>query len=726
MNQPATDGKRSVRRLPTLLAWAAFLLVPAWPERWPWMDNPFGSPHPLSYLIPPVLALLLGLALAWRFRRELLWRWPLRGFLAGVALLVGMGVLLCNMYWSPGVPPKAPGGPGHPLAAITLAAAPTTPTAPPAGGGFSSTPWIFWMLALLSVVGELWFRDLWFAQFPRRVWWSAGLNGLLSGGWYAAVIGQWCGVPATSDHGCQFVLLASGVAVLLIFLRWRGAALGTLALVGCALNLCVLTGVSDAGSGPHFPFGRALVLFAPAYASLLLALLVAPIGWRGGWRWRAWALFLPLFALAIAAAFWPLRFAKPAQVWYLGEDASAQARWQADLDYLAEEYPRRQLNFAALDRDGAFARDLARLRAQAGKIPDPAMGAGVTRLIARLGVAHSYVEYGHAKLVLRLAPLAMYWFSDGPAITDVWDDRLKELLGCRVLRIGGLSPAELEARLAPYVAHEEASWAREELRSLCQWTDLLQAEGLLASDGKLHLLVAKGAEAPHEVAVDGAGSSRFAEKFEYPALPFITGPGPHRACWPQDAPKTLYLRYDAVEDDPKSPAGPFARFVQETLARADREGTTRVVVDMRFNYGGDPQMLAPLIAGLQARPFFREPGHVRVLIGQGTFSAAVLGAAALQEGLGATLIGEPTSGLLSTYGETHWLTLPNTKLRVGYSTRWFTVNGGAAVPLRPDRLVRAASSADAAAGRDPIYQAAIDELSPAIASTPAASPSSTR
>jgi C-terminal processing protease CtpA/Prc len=98
---------------------------------------------------------------------------------------------------------------------------------------------------------------------------------------------------------------------------------------------------------------------------------------------------------------------------------------------------------------------------------------------------------------------------------------------------------------------------------------------------------------------------------------------------------------------------------------------------------------------------------VAVLIGPETFSSAVQNAAELKQELKAKLVGEPTGGLPSGYGEVKTLTLPYSKVIVRYTTKNFGRPHGDV--LRPD-ISAPRTLADALHGRDPVLEAALAAL----------------
>src|SRR5262249_6945988 len=162
-----------------------------------------------------------------------------------------------------------------------------------------------------------------------------------------------------------------------------------------------------------------------------------------------------------------------------------------------------------------------------------------------------------------------------------------------------------------------------------------------------------------------------------------------------------YVQYNLCRNDP---ALAFSAFSQNLFAFADAHAVDRVVIDLRFNPGGDSSVVNPLLNGLRARSALR--GHVVVLIGAGTASSAQDAAIALRN-LGARLIGEPTRQTPNGYGEVRPLTLPNSAITIQYSTKYFRmIANDHSSALEPDLQVPAALS-DLLAGRDAALDAAL-------------------
>ena len=86
-----------------------------------------------------------------------------------------------------------------------------------------------------------------------------------------------------------------------------------------------------------------------------------------------------------------------------------------------------------------------------------------------------------------------------------------------------------------------------------------------------------------------------------------------------------------------------------------------------------------------------------VLIGPRTFSAALANAVDFKKA-GATLVGEPIGARPNSYSENDEMTLPNSKLVISYSTRYYEFLPGTDL-VRPDQHIER-TWADFLAGKD--------------------------
>jgi hypothetical protein len=136
----------------------------------------------------------------------------------------------------------------------------------------------------------------------------------------------------------------------------------------------------------------------------------------------------------------------------------------------------------------------------------------------------------------------------------------------------------------------------------------------------------------------------------------------------------------------------------------DDNPTKRLVIDLRQNGGGDFfEGRRHLIHPLKKRPALNEKGRLFVIIGRQTFSAAMVNAIDFRKETNAILVGEPIGERPNSYSENDEMTLPNSRLVVSYSTRYYKFLEEDAPAVQPDKRIDP-NWADFQAGRDPVME----------------------
>ena len=171
---------------------------------------------------------------------------------------------------------------------------------------------------------------------------------------------------------------------------------------------------------------------------------------------------------------------------------------------------------------------------------------------------------------------------------------------------------------------------------------------------------------------------------------------------------TYYIQYNTCREDPELPMETFAAQVQTDLDAGDY---SRVLLDLRNNGGGSDGVIWPLLAVL--RQEMDDGAQLVGLIGETTFSSAVINAVELQE-MGAVLVGEPASGSVDHFGSVSSFALPNSGVQVGVSTKYIDLGtlldadaGRGVESLDPDVTVPQ-TMADTLAGRDTAVEWLLD------------------
>lgn len=147
--------------------------------------------------------------------------------------------------------------------------------------------------------------------------------------------------------------------------------------------------------------------------------------------------------------------------------------------------------------------------------------------------------------------------------------------------------------------------------------------------------------------------------------------------------QTVYLNLKSYPD-----AETFKRVSAETFKLIDSSGAKRLVIDVRQSNGGDFfKFRSHILKELKNRPAFRKPNSLFIIIGRGTISAAMVNAIETRDEIKAILVGEPSGSKPNSYSENDELTLPNSRLKVSYSTKYYKFQDKDTPSLMPDKLI---------------------------------------
>jgi hypothetical protein len=389
--------------------------------------------------------------------------------------------------------------------------------------------------------------------------------------------------------------------------------------------------------------------------------------------------------------------------------ATRDERWQQDIAYLASQLTVLHRNLFFNIDPATFAAQAEALAAQAPQLSDAELVAGMAQLAAMIGDGHTNVDLRYSFPNRPLLPLQLGWYGDNLVVVAA-PEAYRDAIGAQVARIGSASVAEALVALTPIIAHDNEQQLRNLSTDFLRMPDMLAAQGITPSTEQVRfqLVHADGRLVEFDVTPEGADAPIDYLRL-YDVLP-ITPPlrtvGGDQIYWYRYLPEeqAIYLQYNRAADDPNLP---FAEFNRELFVFIDAHPVERMVIDLRFNGGGASSVIRPLVEALRTHPTLSRPGSVSVLIGSRTFSSAMMNAIELQERAGAILVGTPTGGRPNGYGETRSFILPNSGLRVQYSTRFFrNLPGNDSSSLEPD-ILAPITWADLLAGVDPTVERAL-------------------
>lgn len=381
-----------------------------------------------------------------------------------------------------------------------------------------------------------------------------------------------------------------------------------------------------------------------------------------------------------------------------GPQLSSNA-WRDDLRYLARELPNRHVNaFHTVSRE-AFDAEVTRLDAAIPRLNNDEVLVGLMRIVALIGDGHTHLDLPPNNLRY---PLELQWFGDQLRVIAA-QTPYHAAVGARVIAIGSTPIDDVMKRAIELVPRGEND-GRTRFAATVQLTtpEVLHGLGVITDRANAPFTLET---ATAEKAVMTFSPARFAG---FSGWRMATGDTPPRYLqrlgepwWTEFLPdaQTVYFSFTGYPPD--------AQFRERTAALAqllDQSRVRRLVIDMRRNQGGDltqfRQLLLPII---KANTAINRKGGLFVITGPGTFSAATINALDLRNEANAILVGSPTGMRPNHYGEHGEFRLPNSGVRVSYSTQYYRFGADTDSAVVPDQRVEP-TWAEFSAGRDPVME----------------------
>ncbi|MBX9602186.1 MAG: hypothetical protein K2X35_14355 [Bryobacteraceae bacterium] len=393
----------------------------------------------------------------------------------------------------------------------------------------------------------------------------------------------------------------------------------------------------------------------------------------------------------------------------LGHDPAHDQLWLEDLTALHTELPRRHPNLFSKMTRKQFDDAAVALAAAIPQLSNPEIITRMAAMIAMAGDSHTWLNLSQKDAAMARFPLQFRWFSDGLFVVAAAPE-YRNAIGTRVLKVGGYDTDAVFRQLKTLISHENEFWARQISRDYFASADTLAALRVIpsAANATFELLTVNGSVLNVSVASmpsTAVPALEFAPASHGSPLPLYRQNAGRNYWWTYLEPlRLLYLKYTVCRNEPDRP---FAQVAQEFLAAFDSRPVRKVVIDFRANGGGDSSVINPLLEGLQQRQHrLLEGVRAYALIDNGVFSSGMMNAANFAgQRPYAFVVGEPTGGKPVHFGNVSTLTLPNSRLAISYSTRFFDspIKEDAVIPDIPVTL----SSADYFARHDPVLAAVL-------------------
>lgn len=285
-------------------------------------------------------------------------------------------------------------------------------------------------------------------------------------------------------------------------------------------------------------------------------------------------------------------------------------------------------------------------------------------------------------------PLKFYCFNDGVYVIDA-DKNYEDILYAKVNKINGVDIVKITEELKALISHENEYWVKAYLPNYLSVPVFMYGLGIIPDEDKTMFefetinkeiikkeidILAYGEKADY---INLSSNDRYVYLFNYEKEDYY---------WYEylNEDKTVYFKYNVcnnMEDNS------FVNFNSKMFNTIKDYDISKFVIDLRHNSGGDSSVINPFLKSIAELSRIKSEMEIYVITGRTTFSSGVMAVLDIEKKVPVTLIGESTGGSPNGYGEIGIFELPNTKIPVQYSKKYFELTNDNAVTITPDVLI---------------------------------------
>lgn len=371
---------------------------------------------------------------------------------------------------------------------------------------------------------------------------------------------------------------------------------------------------------------------------------------------------------------------------YLGGCSQPQPNPKLDdLNLLCETLETEHYDLYANVSEEEFLAEREKIARQTPNMTDAEFYWSVRHLLSLVGDAHT-AAYS-SDYFMSVLPWSIKKFDEGWFIL-ILDKAHEQYLGTRVVAINDLPIDEVVERTRQVISYEADSWLWQKVPDVLIWKDALEYLDIVEPDETVQVTVetAAGTEETFELpAYDDWSDEKKQEilvGFQRDSVPVTAEQDAIYWSTALDE-STYFIQYNSCKEDPDLP---MAQFVQQVEADLESGGYQNIIIDLRYNSGGNSEVIRLLEKALFFHSFNVDNVQFYILIGGRTFSSATIAATDFKKTTigNSIFVGQPTGGVLKCAGNVLPLFMENTPIAMQYSIKYFDLLYGLEGPLEPD------------------------------------------
>ncbi len=363
-------------------------------------------------------------------------------------------------------------------------------------------------------------------------------------------------------------------------------------------------------------------------------------------------------------------------------------QWKEDVIQLKTLLEEKHVNLYHQTAKEVFDKEFTRVLAMIDTLNDYEIILEIARLVALAKDGHtSFFPVGDQNLVsYPLYPLIFSQFDEGVFTISV-PSRISQISGLKLISIDNIPVTKIREKLSPFIPRDNDAELTYTFPDFLSNAYLLYYAGItknpekadfcFESNGRLNVLT-----------IEAVQDSVFGDQEWFSARESLRKVGPsihptflflnnftvsnaqkRETYWAKVIPekRTVFFQYLNCFDQKGRPS--FLDYVRDSVFKIlEQNKGYKLVIDMRYNSGGEPMTAAPLIVGIMERPELFAKQKPIVLVGTRTYSAAATNVMELKRFCHAILIGQYSRARPNSPSEGRAFPLTNSKIEISIST----------------------------------------------------------
>lgn len=353
------------------------------------------------------------------------------------------------------------------------------------------------------------------------------------------------------------------------------------------------------------------------------------------------------------------------------------ADFAEDVAYLKQTLPEKHTNLFAKISKAEFDRKVDSIAVQSASLHYDAFLVKLFELVVAIKDEHTFIEFDYKKSF----PIQFSSFKEGIFATAI-NAETKVLLPAKLVAIDHHPISHVVSSFKTIIQNENPSFFMVGMLRYLNHPLLLHGLNLTKSNEMATYTLETLDGQRFDLTLNASAETQQTK---------LSKSEVHVSLIPEQKTDNYWFTYDAPHQIvyfnylkcSESAQLPFKQFNDSLFAAIAKHQPKKIVLDLRYNGGGNSAILNPFIEKISTSEFNKK-GKFYVLIGERTFSSALMNAVRLKRYTKAMLVGHTTSGTINHYGEVRGFDLPKTKIGIAYSTRYWETWKGKKGPLVPD------------------------------------------